>query len=317
MLHFIIRRLLLMFVVLLGATMLTFTIMHFAPGDPAEMIATSRYGVEGLSTETIARIRVEEGLDAPVYVQYLKWLNHVVHGDLGRSLVTGKSVSSEFLARFPATLKLALASMIVALLIAIPVGIISATKQYSIVDNASMVGALIGVSMPNFWLGLLLMLLFALYLGLLPVCGYGDGSIAYLILPAITLGTGMAALTTRLTRSSMLEVLKQDYITTARAKGVREKVVIWKHAFRNALIPVVTIVGLQFAGLLEGVVIVETIFAWPGVGKLLVDSIFERDFAMMQCGILFIAVIFVLANLTVDILYALLDPRIRYEKGGN
>ena len=317
MLHFIIRRLLLMFVVILGATMLTFTIMHFAPGDPAEMIATSRYGVEGLSTETIARIRVEEGLDAPVYVQYLKWLNHVLHGDLGRSLVTGKSVSSEFLARFPATLKLALASMIIALLIAIPVGIISATKQYSVVDNASMVGALIGVSMPNFWLGLLLMLLFALYLGLLPVCGYGDGSIEYLILPAITLGTGMAALTTRLTRSSMLEVLKQDYITTARAKGVREKVVIWKHAFRNALIPVVTIVGLQFAGLLEGVVIVETIFAWPGVGKLLVDSIFERDFAMMQCGILFIAVIFVLVNLTVDILYALLDPRIRYEKGGN
>lgn len=306
-----------MFVVILGATMLTFTIMHFAPGDPAEMIATSRYGVEGLSTETIARIRVEEGLDAPLYVQYLKWLNHVLHGDLGRSLVTGKPVSSEFLARFPATLKLALASMIVALLIAIPVGIISATKQYSVVDNASMVGALIGVSMPNFWLGLLLMLLFALYLGLLPVCGYGDGSIEYLILPAITLGTGMAALTTRLTRSSMLEVLKQDYITTARAKGVREKVVIWKHAFRNALIPVVTIVGLQFAGLLEGVVIVETIFAWPGVGKLLVDSIFERDFAMMQCGILFIAVIFVLVNLTVDILYALLDPRIRYEKGGN
>nr|CBH39671.1 ABC transporter, permease protein [uncultured archaeon] len=317
MLHFIIRRLLLMFVVILGATMLTFSIMHFAPGDPAEMIATSRYGVEGLSTETIARIRVEEGLDAPVYVQYLKWLNHVLHGDLGRSLVTGKSVSSEFLARFPATLKLALASMIIALLIAIPVGIISATKQYSVVDNASMVGALIGVSMPNFWLGLLLMLLFALYLGLLPVCGYGDGSIAYLILPAITLGTGMAALTTRLTRSSMLEVLKQDYITTARTKGLREKVVIWKHAFRNALIPVVTIVGLQFAGLLEGVVIVETIFAWPGVGKLLVDSIFERDFAMMQCGILFIAVIFVLVNLTVDILYALLDPRIRYEKGGN
>lgn len=306
-----------MFVVILGATMLTFTIMHFAPGDPAEMIATSRYGVEGLSTETIARIRVEEGLDAPLYVQYLKWLNHVLHGDLGRSLVTGKSVSSEFLARFPATLKLALASMIIALLIAIPVGIISATKQYSVVDNASMVGALIGVSMPNFWLGLLLMLLFALYLGLLPVCGYGDGSIEYLILPAITLGTGMAALTTRLTRSSMLEVLKQDYITTARAKGLREKVVIWKHAFRNALIPVVTIVGLQFAGLLEGVVIVETIFAWPGVGKLLVDSIFERDFAMMQCGILFIAVIFVLVNLTVDILYALLDPRIRYEKGGN
>ena len=179
-----------------------------------------------------------------------------------------------------------------------------------------MVGALIGVSMPNFWLGLLLMLLFSLYLGLLPVCGYGDGAIKYMILPAITLGTGMAALTTRLTRSSMLEVLRLDYITTARAKGLGEKVIIWKHALKNAFIPVVTVVGLQFGGLLEGAVIVETIFAWPGVGKLLVDSIFERDFAMIQGCVLLVAVIFVLANLIVDILYAYLDPRIRYEKEG-
>jgi peptide/nickel transport system permease protein len=316
MLKFILKRLLLMFVVILGATMLTFSIMHFAPGDPAEMIAIARYGMVGLTAESIDWIRAAEGLDAPVYIQYLKWLNHVLHGDLGRSLITGKSVSSEILARFPATLKLAVASMFISLLISIPVGIISATKQYSIIDNVSMVGALIGVSMPNFWLGLLLMLLFSLYLGLLPVCGYGDGAIKYMILPAITLGTGMAALTTRLTRSSMLEVLRLDYITTARAKGLGEKVIIWKHALKNAFIPVVTVVGLQFGGLLEGAVIVETIFAWPGVGKLLVDSIFERDFAMIQGCVLLVAVIFVLANLIVDILYAYLDPRIRYEKEG-
>ncbi|VUT27871.1 MAG: nickel transporter permease NikB [Candidatus Syntrophoarchaeum sp. GoM_oil] len=314
MIGFVLKRLLLMFIVILGATMLAFLIMHVAPGDPAEMIAIARYGMDGLNSESIDWIRAEEGLDAPLYIQYLKWLNHLMHGDLGCSLSTGKSVSAEILTRFPATLRLALASMVVSLLIAIPVGIISATRQYSIIDNISMLGALIGVSMPNFWLGLLLMLFFSLYLGLLPVCGYGDGSIRYLVLPAITLGTSMAAMTTRLTRSSMLEALKQDYITLARAKGLSEKIIVWKHALKNALIPVVTIVGLQFGGLLEGAVIVETVFAWPGVGKLLVDSIFERDFAMIQGCVLFVAIIFVLVNLAVDILYAYLDPRIRYEK---
>ena len=308
-----------MFIVILGATMLTFLVMQFAPGDPAEMIATARYGIDGLNSETINRIRAEEGLDAPIHIQYLKWLNRLLHGDLGCSLSTGKSVSTEILSRFPATLRLTLASMVVSLVIAIPVGIISATRQYSVIDNISMFGALIGVSMPNFWLGLLLMLIFSLYLGLLPVCGYGDGSIRYVLLPAITLGTGMAAMTTRLIRSSMLESLKQDYITLARAKGLSEGVVVWKHALRNALIPVITIVGLQFGSLLEGAVIVETVFAWPGVGKLLVESIFERDYAMIKGCVLFVAIIFVLVNLIVDILYAYLDPRIRYEKknGGN
>ena len=299
--------------------MLTFLVMQFAPGDPAEMIATARYGIDGLNSETINRIRAEEGLDAPTHIQYLKWLNRLLHGDLGCSLSTGKSVSTEILSRFPATLRLTLASMVVSIVIAIPVGIISATRQYSVIDNISMFGALIGVSMPNFWLGLLLMLVFSLYLGLLPVCGYGDGSIRYVLLPAITLGTGMAAMTTRLIRSSMLESLKQDYITLARAKGLSEGVVVWKHALRNALIPVITIVGLQFGSLLEGAVIVETVFAWPGAGKLLVESIFERDYAMIKGCVLFVAIIFVLVNLIVDILYAYLDPRIRYEKknGGN
>ena len=310
--RYIARRLLLLPVIVLGVTLLTFSLMHFTPGDPAQIVALGRYGVEGLSEEQIEWIRVQEGLGAPIYVQYGRWLSHLVHGDLGNSLATGEPVLKEILRRFPATLQLALLSLVISLLIAIPLGIISATRQYSLVDHVSMLGAILGVSMPNFWLGSLLILLFSLYLGWFPVCGHGG--MEHMVLPAITLGTGIAALTTRMTRSSMLEVLGQDYIRTARAKGLRERVVIGKHALKNALIPVVTIVGLQLAFLLEGSVIVETIFAWPGVGRLLVDSIFNRDFAVIQGCALFMAVIFVLANLIVDVSYAYLDPRIRYEK---
>lgn len=313
MLRLISKRLILMFIVILGVTLLTFSIMHFAPGDPAEMIAISRYGLEYLSHGDIEWIRMQEGLDAPLYVQYFKWLSHVLHLDLGRSLITSESVLSEILSRFPATLELAIASLLISLAIAIPIGVISAVKQYSIIDNISMTVALLGVSMPNFWLGSLLILFFSLYLGLFPVCGYGD--IKHLILPSLTLGTGMAALTTRLTRSCMLEVFSQDYILTARAKGLKDRVVVLRHALKNALIPVVTVAGLQFGYLLEGAVIVETIFAWPGLGKLLVDSIFARDFAMIQGCVLFFAVIFVLINLAVDISYAFFDPRIRYGGG--
>jgi peptide/nickel transport system permease protein len=312
MLKYLLRRLLLVFVVVLGVTAVTFSIMHFTPGDPAEMIAIGRYGMDMLTPSDIEWIRATEGLDAPIYVQYGVWLTHLLHGDLGNSLITGDPVLSEILTRFPATMELAILSMILSLLIAIPVGIVAAIKQYSIIDNFSMIGALVGVSMPNFWLGLLLILFFSLYLGWFPVCGYGG--FEHLILPAITLGTGMAAITTRLTRSSMLEVLSQDYIRTARAKGLSEKLVISRHALKNAFIPVITIIGLQFGYLLEGVVIVETIFAWPGVGRLLVDSIFARDFFMIQGCVLFIAVIFALTNLIVDISYAYLDPRIRYQR---
>jgi peptide/nickel transport system permease protein len=285
--------------------------MHFTPGDPAETIAVARYG-EDLTHEEIEWVRATEGLDAPIYVQYGIWLSHLLHGDLGNSLITGDPVLSEILTRFPATMELAILSMILSLLIAIPIGIIAAIKQYSITDNFSMIGALIGISMPNFWLGLLLILFFSLYLGWFPVCGYGG--FEHIILPAITLGTEMAAITTRLTRSSMLEVLSQDYIRTARAKGLSEKLVISRHALKNAFIPVITVIGLQFGYLLEGVVIVETIFAWPGVGRLLVDSIFARDFFMIQGCVLFIVIIFALTNLIVDISYAYLDPRIRYQR---
>ncbi|MCL0071472.1 ABC transporter permease [Thermodesulfovibrionales bacterium] len=310
MLTYIIRRIGLMVFIMLGVSVITFSMIHLVPGDPAEVIATERYGEE-ITAETIEHVRRELGLDQPVYVQYARWLINVLQGDLGYSFRTDRPVLDEILTRLPATLQLALAGMLVALIIAIPVGIVSATRQYSAVDNLSMFGALLGVSMPNFWLGLLLIMFFSVYLGWLPV--FGHGGIEHLILPAVTLGTGMAAITTRLIRSSMLEVLKADYIRTARAKGLKEKVVIYKHALKNAMIPVVTIVGLQFASLLEGAVIVEVIFAWPGIGRLLVDSIFARDFMLIQGCILFIAAMFVLVNLLVDISYAYLDPKIRYE----
>ncbi|MCW3138375.1 MAG: ABC transporter permease [Methanophagales archaeon] len=311
MLKYVLKRLLLVFVVVLGVTVVTFSAMHFAPGDPAEIIAVARYG-EDLTQGEIEWVRATEGLDAPVYIQYLRWLEHVLHLDLGKSQITHEDVLEEILTRFPATLVLAISSLILSLLIALPTGIISAIRKNTIVDNACMTGALLGVSMPNFWLGLLLIWLFSLSLGLLPSFGYGG--IKHLILPTITLGTSMAAITTRLTRSSMLDVLNQDYIVMAKAKGLDARTILLKHALKNAMLPVITFVGLQLGFLLGGAVIVETIFAWPGIGKLLVDSIYARDFALVQGCVLFIAVIFALSNLAVDIIYAYLDPRIRYEK---
>jgi len=311
MLKYVLKRFLLVFVVVLGVTVVTFSAMHFAPGDPAEMIAVARYG-EDLTQGEIEWVRATEGLDAPMYIQYLRWLEHVLHLDLGKSQITYEDVLEEILTRFPATLVLAISSLILSLLIALPTGIISAIRKNTIVDNACMTGALLGVSMPNFWLGLLLIWLFSLSLGLLPSFGYGG--IKHLILPTITLGTSMAAITTRLTRSSMLDVLNQDYIVMAKAKGLDARTILLKHALKNAMLPVITFVGLQLGFLLGGAVIVETIFAWPGIGKLLVDSIYARDFALVQGCVLFIAVIFALSNLAVDIIYAYLDPRIRYEK---
>ena len=312
MLKYIVRRLAMLVIVAIGVTLVTFTMMHLAPGDPAELMAIARYGLENLSEEDIERIRVAEGLDDPIFIQYLRWLGHTATGDLGRSLVTGDPVQEEILLKLPTTFQLALAALVVSLLVAIPAGIISAIKQHSPLDYLTMTGALLGVSMPNFWLGLLLILFFAVKLGWFPVYGYGG--LSHMILPAITLGTGMAAITTRMTRSSMLNVLRQDYITAARSKGLSEGQLISSHALKNSFIPVITIVGLQIGHLLEGTVIVESIFAWPGLGKLLVDSIFARDFSMIQGCVLLFAVLFVLVNLLVDISYVYLDPRIRYEK---
>lgn len=312
MLTYIVRRIALLVIVALGVTILTFIMMHLAPGDPAEMIAMARYGLENLTVENVEDIRIIEGFDSPGWIQYLHWLNHIMKGDFGNSLVTGDPVWQEIIVRVPATLKLALAALTLSLLIAIPAGIISAAKQYSAGDYVTLIGALLGASIPNFWLGLLLILVFSVNLGWLPVFGYGG--LRYMILPTLTLGTGLAAITTRLTRSSMLEVLKQNYIITARSKGLSEVSILHRHAIKNAFIPVVTVIGLQLGHLIEGTVIVESIFAWPGIGKLLVDSIYARDYATIQGCVLLFAILFVIINLVVDIICIYLDPRIRYKK---
>lgn len=296
--------------ILLCVSIITFSLMYIVPGDPAQIIAEKRYGEE-ITEQIVERVRVETGLNQPLMLRYLCWLAGILQGDFGYSSNSGRPVLQEIIGKLPATVELALMAMLVSLLIAIPIGIVSAVKQYSFLDNIGMVGAMLGVSMPNFWLGPLLILIFAVHLGWFPV--FGSGGLNNLILPSITLGTGLAAITVRLTRSSLLEVLKQDYIRTARSKGLSERVVVNKHALKNALIPIVTVVGLQFGSLLEGAVVVEVVFAWPGLGSLLVDSIFARDFPMIQGCVFFIAIMYVIVNLLVDLSYAWLDPRIRYE----
>lgn len=310
MVNYLLRRFYAMLFILFCVSAVTFSLMHLVPGDPAHIIAEKKYGEE-VTLETVELVRKEMGLHRPIYLQYFHWLAGILRGDFGESFRTGRPVWEELTARLPATLELALAAMLVSLVISIPAGIISAVKQYSLLDNAAMLGAMIGVSMPNFWLGLLLSLAFSLQLDWLPV--FGRGELRHLVLPALTLGTGMAAVTTRLARSSILEVLRQDYIRTARAKGLTETMVTNRHVLKNSLIPVITIVGLQFGALLEGAVVVEVIFAWPGIGWLLYDSIFARDYPVIQGCVFFIAVMYVMVNLLVDISYAWLDPRIRYE----
>jgi len=309
MLNYFGRRILLMIVVMVGATLLAFTVMDLAPGDPAELIALARYGEE-LTPVQIQQVREAEGLDAPLPVRYWRWLSHVVQGNLGRSLTTGESVGEEIARRLPATAELAAASILIAMLVGLAAGIISATRQGTFVDGLGRVAAMLGVSIPNFWLGLLLILLFSLTLGWLP--SFGRGTFGHLIMPALTLGTAGAALLARIIRSSLIDVLSQDYIRTARAKGLSESAVIYKHALKNALIPAVTVAGLQFGRLLEGAVIVESVFGWPGLGRLLVTSIFARDFAMIQGCVLVIAALIATITLLVDLSYGWLDPRIRY-----
>ncbi len=280
--------------------------VRLAPGDPAQLLAG-----EFATPETLADIRQRFGLDQPWHVQLGLYAANVVRGDLGQSVRTRKPVTYELRQYFPNTLRLTLGAMLVALLIGIPAGIIAATRPGTIFDLLAMLGALIGVSMPVFWFGLMAILIFSVQLGWFPVAG--TGTLWHLVLPAITLGTGTAAILARMTRSAMLEVLSQDYIRTARAKGLAGRVVVFKHALRNALIPVVTITGLQFGGLLEGAVITETVFAWPGIGQLLVGSILARDYPVVQGAVLLIAMVFILINLIVDLLYGAIDPRIRYD----
>jgi len=306
MISYIARRLLLAVPALWGVVTLVFLALRLIPGDPALVMAG-----EAAPHEVVEAIRLEFGLDQPLPVQYGIFLARLVRGDLGRSVRTRHPVASEIWARLPATAELALASMLIATVLGVAAGVISATRQNTVVDYMSTVGALLGISVPVFWLGLMGMWFFSVQLRWLPVGG--RGTLHHLILPALTLGAATIGMVARMTRSSMLEVLRQDYIRTARAKGLRERQVNQKHALRNALIPVVTIVGLQIGGLLGGAVLTETVFAWPGVGRLAVDSILNRDYPVVQGVVIMVAVIFVLANIGVDILYSVIDPRIRQE----
>lgn len=302
---YVVRRLLLAIPVLIGVSILVFSIIRFIPGDPARTIA----GVHA-SPEYIEQVRREMLLDQPLHVQYFVYMRNLVRGDLGRSTFTRRPVTTELRERFPNTMQLAVTAMFIATLVGVGAGIVSATRRNSIFDNVSMVGALIGVAAPVFWLGVMFQIFFSVRLGWLP--SGGRGTPAHMVLPALTLGLATAALIARITRSSMLEVLRQDFITTARSKGLNERVVVYKHALKNALIPVVTVIGLQFGTLLGGAVLTETVFSWPGIGRLMVDSILARDYPVVQGAVLLLAVSFVLINLLVDVIYAFLDPRISY-----
>uniref|UniRef100_A0A7C3SQB3 ABC transporter permease n=1 Tax=Dictyoglomus turgidum TaxID=513050 RepID=A0A7C3SQB3_9BACT len=309
MLRYIIRRLLQAIPVFIGVTLITFILFFIAPGDPARLIAGQR-----ADTETLARIRSTWGLDKPLPIQYLLFLGRIVRLDFGRSFKTNIPVIESIGERLQATAILALFAFLIAILIGVTAGIISAVKQYSIFDYSAMVIALLGVSAPVYWVGIILLLIFGFNLGWLPLGGYvTEYGLKAVILPAITLGTRPAAYFARLTRSSMLEVIRQEYILTARAKGVSERKIIFKHALRNALIPVVTYAGMVVGDLLTGAVLTETIFAWPGIGRLVVQAIFDRDLPVLQGGVIVIAFIYILANLVVDLSYALIDPRIRYD----
>ncbi|MBW6395962.1 ABC transporter permease [Thermus sp. SYSU G05001] len=332
---YVLRRLLGLVPVLFGITLLVFLFLQLIPGDPAQAILGERG-----TPEQLAALREKLGLNKPLYVQYLTFVKNILTGDLGTSAVSTIPVAEELKRRWPATFELALAATLVAVVFGIPVGILAAVRKNSLLDTLSMSLSLVGVSMPVFWLGLLLVYLFAVNLHWLPTGGrlstdlaidfrpitgflVLDGMLSlkpevlmdalrHLILPALTLGTIPLAILTRITRSAMLEVLSQDYVRTARAKGLAERQVILKHALKNALLPVVTIVGLQFGTLLGGAILTETIFSWPGIGSYIYEGILNRDYPVVQAGVLVVATVFVLVNLLVDLSYALLDPRIQY-----
>ena len=312
---YILKRLLMLIPVILGVTFIVFFNLNLSPGDPAAMILGEQATAEALEMK-----REELGLNDPILLRYFNYMKDLLRGDMGVSYRNSISVWEQVVDRFPNTVVLAIAGILVALLIGIPLGILSAKKQNTIIDNISMVLSLIGVSMPNFWFGLLVVMLFSLKLGWLPSQGMGEGFVPLLlslILPALTLGTGSAGTIARMTRSSMLEVIRQDYISTARAKGVDERTVTYQHMLRNALIPIITAVGLQFGSLLGGAMLTETVFSWPGLGRLMVENIKSKDIPMVLGCVVFLATMFTIVNLVVDIIYAFVDPRIKslYKKG--
>jgi peptide/nickel transport system permease protein len=313
MLTFIVRRLLQLVPVLLLLSIFVFSLIHIVPGDPIHLLMG-----EGHTDPVVeAALRAKYGLDQPLPVQYWTWLTNILSGDFGTSLYSNEPILNMILERFPNTLLLAIASAFVALVISIPAGIIAALYHNRLPDFAAMGVALIGISIPNFWFGILLILFFSQYLGLLPSMGYVPffsdplEAIRHLIMPALTLGTAMAANLTRLVRAEMIEQLSQDYVRTARAKGLGERAIVGLHVLKNAMIPTVTIIGIQFGGLLEGAVLTEVIFAWPGIGRLAVDAVYERDYALIQGVVMMAAIFYVGINLLVDISYRFLDPRVK------
>ncbi len=311
MYKYIARRLLLMVPVLLGVMLSIFFLLEITPGDPARQILGNE-----TTEEAVAALREQLGLNRPFLVRFGSFVwNAVTKGDLGTSYTTKQPVTVEIMDRYPTTLLYATLCVGISVIIGIPLGIISATKQYTVIDNLAMTFALLGVSMPTFWFGLMMIILFSVNLGWLPASGfYGP---VYWILPSLTVGISSSATITRMTRSSMLEVVRQDYIRTARAKGQSESVIIYKHALKNALIPIITVIGIQFGFSLGGAIISEQIFAIPGIGKLMVDSINSRNYPVVQGGVLCIALVFSMVNLLVDILYAFIDPRIKSQYSTN
>lgn len=308
MLNYIVRRFAGAIPVLIGVIAVVFILTTIVPGDPARIMMGQRG-----NPETIAKIRHEMGLDKPFVVQFFDFLKNAVTLNLGKSYRNNMTVVKALAIRMPVTFKLAFFAMLVAIVVGVPLGIISAVKQYSWFDYGAMFFAILGISAPVFWVALLSVVLFCVVLGWIPGTGTGNGELIYYILPSIVLGLRPAALIARLTRSSMLEIIRQDYIRTARAKGVVERVVVMKHALRNAMIPVVTIIGIEVASLLSGVVITEQIFSLPGLGRLSIEALINRDFPVIRGVVLFMAFIFVVANLIVDLSYPLFDPRIKYD----
>lgn len=317
MLRYILQRLLLMVPTLLGVVTVVFFSLHLVPGDPVDLMIPPDLG--GAAREAMAaQIRAQYGLDKPLWEQYVVYLEKLLHGDFGRSLRNGTLISQDLMRRVPNTLQLGLLAFVISTALGLFFGIVAATHKDRVWDRLSMLVALLGVSLPNFWLGFMLMLLFGLYWKVLPPTGFGGSiftweGLRYAILPALTLAASTAGVVARFTRSSMLEVIRQDYVRTARAKGLPEPRVIYRHALKNALIPVVTVLGIEFGSLLSGAVIVETVFAWPGVGRYLVGGITARDFPVVQAGVVVVALGFVVANFLTDLLYAYIQPRIRYD----
>ncbi|MEJ2164928.1 MAG: ABC transporter permease [Desulfobacterales bacterium] len=307
----LLRRLILLVPVLLIVSLLISSLIYFSPGDPVRVMLGLR-----ANEEAVAKIRAELGLDRPYYVRYLHWLKNTVQGNLGRSLQRNEPVLDLILEHLPATLELTLFAVVVAVLLAIPAGVISATRANSWIDNLISLGSLFWISMPGFWVAMIAILLLSLHFGLLPISGRGGPiwtaeGLRYLLLPGLILGIRQVAIISRLVRAGMLEALGEDYVQTARSKGLAESMVVYKHALRNAMIPTVTIFGLQIPEMLSLSVIIETVFAWPGMGRMLVDAVLKRDYTLVQGTVLLYALIVIIINLVVDLLYATIDPRIR------